>query len=123
MPGIKQHRLWRPRDTLIKLIAEKESFVKQQTARLAGQDIPALSDPQALRTGFGGDPDVLLDTHRMLGGKKSAVQEKIIKLTAKLGDVDKDVQMIDSNQRMIRDIEAHAGGDPQSIKEDAGAGR
>jgi exonuclease SbcC len=87
-----------------KLIAEKERFVRQQSDKLAGQGLE-LSNALALRQDLA-EAQSLLRTHATLANKRSEVQEQVTALTARLGDVDKDVQSIGSNRRMIQDIEA-----------------
>ena len=97
-------------DALLKQLAEKESFVQEQSAALAGRDID-LSDPQALRQAQA-DAQNVMRAHAALTKQRSAVQDRLTGLTARLGDVDKDVQLIDANRRMIKDIETqkHARG-------------
>ena len=86
-----------------KLISEKESFVGQQSDKLAGWGLE-LSNALALRQDLA-EAQSLLRTHATLANKRSEVQEQVTVLTARLGDVDKDVQSIGSNRRMIQDIE------------------
>jgi hypothetical protein len=64
-----------------------------------------LSDAQALRRALA-ETQSVLRAYAALVKQKSVVQETITGLTARLGDVDKDVQLIDANRRMILDIEA-----------------
>ena len=91
-------------DALIRDIGEKESYVRQQSGKLAGQDVD-LSDARALRQALAAAQNILR-AHASLVRRRSSVQEQLTRLTARLGDVDKDVQQTDNNRRMIGDIEA-----------------
>ncbi len=87
----------------VKLIAEKEIFVQQQTEKLAGH-VPDLSDTAALRQALAEAQNVLR-THAALAHQRGEAQERVNALTQKLGGVDKDVQQINNNRRAIHDIE------------------
>jgi exonuclease SbcC len=90
-------------EALVKQITEKESFVQQQRAVLAGQEVD-LGDPQALRQALA-DAQGVLRVHSALARQYRDIQVRVNVLTEKLGSVDKDVQQIDNNRRMIQDIE------------------
>lgn len=91
-------------DELARWITEKEAFVQQQRGALADHEVD-LSDPQTLKQRLA-DTQTLLRMHGALAKQRSAVQEKVTALTARLGDVDKDVQLIDTNRRTIQEIES-----------------
>lgn len=91
-------------DELARWITEKEAFVQQQRGALADHEVD-LSDPQALKQRLA-DTQTLLRTHGALAKQRSVVQEKVTALTARLGDVDKDVQLIDTNRRTIQEIQS-----------------
>ena len=95
-------------DTLTRLIAEKEAFVREQSGSLDGHGLE-LGDPEALKRMLA-EAQAIIRAHSALAKKRSIAQEKVTLLTARLGDVDKDVQQIDSNRRMIQDIETQKQG-------------
>jgi exonuclease SbcC len=88
---------------LAKLIAEKESFVQQQSAKLKGQDVD-LSDAAALKQLLA-DAQIVLRTVGELAQQRIALQEKVTRLTEKLGGVNNDVREIDNFRQVIRDVE------------------